>query len=89
MEGMALQAREQVEANAVAAEGDTAEKAKLTQALIKVRSPLCRMSSQGLCPAGHSRIPLSACDIITCMCHAKQAPCGLILCLSHKGCGHV
>lgn len=34
--GMVLQAREQVEANAVAAEGDTAEKAKLTQALIKV-----------------------------------------------------
>lgn len=79
---MALQGREQVEANAVAAEGDTAEKAKLTQALIKVRSTFCRMSSRGGCPAGHCKSQESTCDGTACMCLAKQAPSVLLLCLN-------
>ena len=70
---MVLQGREQVEANAVAAEGDTAEKARLTQALIKVKSPFCRMSSQGGCPAGHCNTQESTCDGTACLCFAKQA----------------
>ena len=84
---MVLQGREQVEANAVAAEGDTAEKAKLTQALIKVRSPFCRMSSQGGCPAGHCKTQESTCDGTACMCLAKQAPSVLLLCFNYSVCG--